>query len=488
VPRHVQPAGTGLGRASSAPPQEERQLRGRRGPQNDALRRRLLFLADLLCVLTAIGVMTLVEGTTDPVWALLTLPLWMVLAKVEGLYDADHPKIWHRTTDEAPAIFHWVTLSVAGTLFFIRALPDETLTVEAAGALYFTALGGAFLLRAGARALWRRLVPPERALVLGTGQLAEQVRRKLALEPGHHLVLGEFSGLGSSGNGRGSDHTMLEELSKENLAYVVAGVEVDRVILAIPELDEATLARVVSACREVGVKLSVLPPMRAMLGTAVQLSHIAEMPVIEYGTWHTTWSTMALKRAIDVVLSAVGLVLLTPVMIVIAALIRLDSSGPALFKQLRAGRHGEPFRFVKFRTMCEDAQERIAEVLSVDELKEPMYKLRRDPRVTRVGRFLRRTSLDELPQLFNVLRGEMSLVGPRPEELWLVERYGETERFRLEMRPGITGPMQVHGRGQLTFQERLAVEREYVENYSLKKDLRILLRTVGVIFRADGAY
>ena len=138
--------------------------------------------------------------------------------------------------------------------------------------------------------------------------------------------------------------------------------------------------------------------------------------------------------------------------------------------------------------MCRDAEERISEVVSIDGLKEPMYKLRRDPRVTRVGRFLRRTSLDELPQLFNVLRGDMSLVGPRPEELWLVERYGETERFRLEMRPGITGPMQVHGRGQLTFQERLAVEREYVENYSLKKDLWILLRTVGAIFRADGAY
>jgi exopolysaccharide biosynthesis polyprenyl glycosylphosphotransferase len=349
-------------------------------------------------------------------------------------------------------------------------------------------LVGAFVLRAGARALWRGLVAPERALVLGTGQLAEQVRRKLALEPGHHLVLGEFSALSGSGNGHGADHTMLEQLSKEDLGYLVSGVEVDRVILAVPELDEATLARVVSACRGIGVKLSVMPPMRAMLGTAVQLSHIAEMPVIEYGTWHTTWSTMALKRAIDVVVSAVGLVLLTPVLLVIAAFVRLDSRGPALFKQLRAGRHGVPFRFVKFRTMCEDAQERIAEVVSVDELKEPMYKLRRDPRVTRVGRFLRRTSLDELPQLFNVLRGEMSLVGPRPEELWLVERYGETERFRLEMRPGITGPMQVHGRGRLTFQERLAVEREYVENYSLKKDLRILLRTVGAIFRADGAY
>ena len=432
--------------------------------------------------------MTLIEGTTDPVWALFTVPGWMVLAKIEGLYDADHPKIWHRTTDEAAAIFHWVTLSAAGTLFFMRALPEETLTVEAAGAMYFTALVGAFVLRAAARALWRGLVSPERALVLGSGQLAEQVRRKLALEPGHHLVLGEFPPLGGSGNGQGPPQPLVEDLGKQDLEYLVAGTEVDRVILAVPELDEATLARVVSACRAAGVKLSVLPPMRAMLGTAVQLSHIAEMPVIEYGTWNTTWSTLALKRAMDIALSAAGLVVTIPLMIVIAALIRLDSRGPALFKQLRAGRHGQPFRFLKFRTMGQDAEERISEVVAVAELKEPMYKLRRDPRVTRVGRFLRRTSLDELPQLFNVLRGDMSIVGPRPEEVWLVERYSEPERFRLEMRPGITGPMQVHGRGQLTFQERLAVEREYVENYSLKKDLQILLRTAGAIFRADGAY
>ena len=127
-------------------------------------------------------------------------------------------------------------------------------------------------------------------------------------------------------------------------------------------------------------------------------------------------------------------------------------------------------------------------MISPDELDEPMFKLREDPRVTKVGRFLRRTSLDELPQLFNVLRGDMSLVGPRPEELWLVERYGETQRFRLQMRPGLTGPMQVHGRGELNFQERLAVEREYVENYSIRKDLKILLRTVPMIWRGPGAY
>ncbi len=167
---------------------------------------------------------------------------------------------------------------------------------------------------------------------------------------------------------------------------------------------------------------------------------------------------------------------------------RFSSRGPALFTQVRAGRAGKPFKILKFRTMCHDAEERIGEVISPDDLAEPMFKLRDDPRVTKVGRYLRRTSLDELPQLFNVLRGDMSLVGPRPEELWLVERYGETQRFRLEMRPGLTGPMQVHGRGELNFQERLAVEREYVENYSIRKDLKILLRTVSAVWRAPGAY
>ena len=440
--------------------------------------------------------MTVVEGTTDPLWGLTVLPLWLLVAKLEGLYDTDHPKIWHLTSDEAAAIFHWITLSVAATLFLLRALPDVTITVESAFALYALALGLAFLLRAAARKIWRSRVPPERALVLGTGKLADAVGRKLMLEPGHHLAVLEFSGRGEPANGNGGlpaesalpSELHVESLTKEDLEFLFDAAEVERVVLAVPELDEATLARVVSACRSTGVKLSVLPPMRAMLGTAVQLTHIAEMPVIEYGIWGTSPSTQAMKRGIDIVGSAVGIVVLAPLMLAIAIGVRLDSRGPALFRQMRAGRHAKPFRILKFRTMCHDAEERMSEVISVDELTEPMFKLREDPRVTRMGRFLRRTSLDELPQLFNVLRGDMSLVGPRPEELWLVERYGETQRFRLQVRPGLTGPMQVHGRGELNFQERLAVEREYVENYSLRKDLKIALRTVSAIFRANGAY
>jgi exopolysaccharide biosynthesis polyprenyl glycosylphosphotransferase len=478
-------------RIDSAPPEQTGRFGRRSGARKDALRRRLLFTADVLCFLLAVAAMTLVEGTSDPLWALVTLPGWILIAKLEELYDADHPKIWHLTVDEAQGIFHWITLSVAATLFFIRALPDVTLTVDSAIALYGTALVAAFVLRAAARAIWRWIVPPERALVLGSGALADAVARKLALEPGHHLSVLELNTAAASaanGGGGRSAAVQFEDLSKQDLKALVAESGAERIVLAMPELDETTLARVVSVCRSEGVKLSVMPPMRAMLGTAVRLSHIAELPVIEYGTWGTSWSSMAAKRAIDIALSALVLVILSPLMLVIALAVKLDSRGPALFKQLRAGRRARPFRILKFRTMCQDAEERISEVVPVDTLSEPMFKVRDDPRVTRVGRFLRRTSLDELPQLINVLRGEMSLVGPRPEEVWLVERYGETERFRLDMRPGLTGPMQVHGRGELNFQERMAVEREYVENYSLRKDMKILLRTVFTILKPKGAY
>jgi lipopolysaccharide/colanic/teichoic acid biosynthesis glycosyltransferase len=143
---------------------------------------------------------------------------------------------------------------------------------------------------------------------------------------------------------------------------------------------------------------------------------------------------------------------------------------------------------LKFRTMVQDADALLREVVDVDSLEDPMYKLKRDPRVTGIGRLLRRTSLDELPQLFNVLRGDMSLVGPRPEDAWLVARYDAESAVRLRVRPGMTGPMQVHGRGDLTFDERLALEREYVEHYSLARDLQILMRTATAVTTARGAY
>ena len=159
-----------------------------------------------------------------------------------------------------------------------------------------------------------------------------------------------------------------------------------------------------------------------------------------------------------------------------------------LFTQRRAGQGGHPFRMLKFRTMVRDAEALLPELVPFDTLAEPMFKLPTDPRVTRLGRLLRRSSLDELPQFWNVLTGEMSLVGPRPEEVGLVDRYTSEVRFRLDVKPGMTGAMQVYGRGQLTFAERLAVERDYVENLSIGRDLRIIGMTLAVVLGRRGAY
>jgi exopolysaccharide biosynthesis polyprenyl glycosylphosphotransferase len=262
----------------------------------------------------------------------------------------------------------------------------------------------------------------------------------------------------------------------------------DRVIVCTENVREAVLAAVVSSCRQRRTKLSVVPPLRGAFGTAVRLSHVAELPFVEYHTGDPSVSTLGLKRCADVVAAGFALVLTAPIFVLIAIAIKLNGRGPVLYVQRRAGYGGTPFRMLKFRTMVDGAHERLAEVVQLDALPEPMFKVRNDPRVTRVGRFLRRWSLDELPQLVNVLRGEMSLVGPRPEQLELVERYRPEHRFRLEARPGMTGPMQVFGRGDLEFDERLAVEREYIESLSLARDVRILLMTISVVLSGKGAF
>jgi exopolysaccharide biosynthesis polyprenyl glycosylphosphotransferase len=452
----------------------------------DALRRRMLASADLAAVLLAASAAGLVEGDATALWVAATAPLWLVLAKMRGLYDRDHVRVRHLTIDDASGLFHWAMLCGTATALLLVALPGELLSIGGALAMGATAFAGAFTLRAAARWLWRLIVPPERGLIVGGGTLADSFDRRLALDSGHHVHIVRRVGLGANGNGGNGardGHVTLDEWE-----HIVRTEGVERIIVALHDLNEETLSRIVSGCRELGVKLSVAPPIRAMLGTAVDLNHLAELPLIEFRTWDPSRSTMLVKRMIDFVGAGVALLLIAPWMLAIAAAIRLDSKGPALFRQRRAGREGEPFQMLKFRTMVVGSEARVGDVIPLDKLTEPAFKLRQDPRVTRVGRLLRRTSLDELPQLVNVLRGEMSLVGPRPEEVWLVERYCEADRFRLEMRPGITGPMQVHGRGELTFQERMSVEREYVENYSLRKDLKILFQTFAAVIHGRGAY
>ncbi len=194
------------------------------------------------------------------------------------------------------------------------------------------------------------------------------------------------------------------------------------------------------------------------------------------------------KRMLDLVGALATLALFALPMAIIAVVIRIDSPGPALFRQIRIGQKGAPFRILKFRTMVSNAEAVLPELVDLDALTTPAFKIPNDPRVTRAGRFLRRWSLDELPQLFNVLAGEMSLVGPRPEEAAVVARYTDDQRRRLAVKPGMTGPMQVSGRGDLPFDERLRLELQYIDRYSVGRDVEIILRTLPAVFSGKGAY
>jgi exopolysaccharide biosynthesis polyprenyl glycosylphosphotransferase len=208
---------------------------------------------------------------------------------------------------------------------------------------------------------------------------------------------------------------------------------------------------------------------------------------LQPSTAWTGWQARV-KRGFDIVSAILLLILLSPALALLALIIRLDSEGPVIFRQTRCGKDGKLFAFYKFRGMVADAEARQSEFDHLNEAQGPIFKMKHDPRVTRVGRVLRRTSLDELPQLWNVLRGEMSLVGPRPPLPKEVEKYEEWHQARLRAVPGITGLWQVSGRSQLGFDEMTRLDIEYLNVWSLALDLRILVRTVVAVIFAHGAY
>ncbi len=437
-------------------------------PGRDALLRRMLAIADLATALAVAGSLALFPGGTlvDALWAAVFAPVWIVIAKLAGLYDRDQRSLRHLTVDELPAIFLFTLAATAATMLFLTITPAGAPGIRVAFQSWVVALAFAITLRGLARWLWRRIVPRERTLIVGTGPLADATRRKLELFPDIHVEIVD----------------QVDELDP------VPGLDVDRIIVAHHSLDEALIADLLEFCRDEHIKLSVVPPARGMFGTAVRLNHVADLSVVEYTTWDVSRSTLFLKRALDLVLGSIALLIFLPVLLVIALAIRIETRGPAFFTQLRAGMDGRPFRMRKFRTMDVDAEARLPQLVPFDSLRDPMFKLPDDPRVTRIGRFLRRWSLDELPQLFNVVGGSMSLVGPRPEQVELVARYAPEQRFRLVVKPGLTGPMQVYGRGRLTFDERLAVEREYIENLSLRRDLHLMALTLSAVVSGKGAF
>ncbi len=255
----------------------------------------------------------------------------------------------------------------------------------------------------------------------------------------------------------------------------------------------ATMAPFVAKMAHRSMGLAVIAPLLLMVralalgsGYFVGTIHFAgtvpgaRQPVIP------GWKRL-IKRGVDIAGALLGLTISIPLVAVAALAIKLDSPGPVFFYQVRVGENGRKFRIAKLRTMVVDAEAQLSALVDLERLAEPAFKLPQDPRVTRIGRILRRTSLDEAPQFYNVLRGEMSLVGPRPEEERIVQLYQDHHRRRLAVKPGLTGPMQVSGRGDLGFGERLQLELDYIEHYSLRRDFSILARTLPAIIHGNGA-
>ena len=332
--------------------------------------------------------------------------------------------------------------------------------------------------------LHRRDIAVERVLVVGNNQLSWLIMQSLADQADRGYRVVGFVGLEP-----GADFGRFKALGTLNdLPEILSAHQVSQVFIALPSVPHREVLQIIEECRRRGVQPHVVPDLYEMSLSQVDLDTINGIPLIGFKEVSIRGWNLIVKRALDVSVSAVGLLVLSPLLALIAIAIKLDSPGPVLFKQVRLGKGGIPFTVYKFRSMYDGADKQRDLLRAFNEVRGPIFKMRNDPRMTRVGRILRRTSLDELPQLWNVLRGEMSLVGPRPPIPEEVEQYEPWHFKRLAVAPGMTGIWQVSGRSRLSFDEMVVLDIFYVENWSLGLDLRILLRTIPAVISGGGAF
>jgi exopolysaccharide biosynthesis polyprenyl glycosylphosphotransferase len=458
------------------------------GLRRDALLRRSLAAVDaagaavgLLFSLLVIGGGSV--GITP--WALLLLPFVVVVSKAIGLYDRDQHVLRKTTVDEAPQIFNLSVLYAMTVWLTEAALFDGWLGRPEV----FGLAVGTFVAISAGRALVRwvtiSMIEPERCLVLGNAAEGDRLIGKLEGAPGVSTdIIGRVA-LDERELGRPPGGTpVLGGL--DSLAQVLTEHNVERVLIAPGSHDEDEVLHAIRLVKAFGVKVSVLPRLLEVVGSSSTFDEIDGITLLGVRPYGLSKSSDFLKRTMDLVCVAAGLVLLAPLMIAMAIAIKLDSRGPVFFRQPRIGRNGRRFYMLKFRSMVPDADAIKDELRKHNEVDGGLFKIEDDPRITRVGRFLRRTSLDELPQLINVFKGDMSLVGPRPlvpDEDALIEGW---ERRRLAVKPGMTGLWQIFGSSRIPMPEMVKIDYLYGANWSLWLDLKILLRTVPYVLSRRG--
>jgi len=422
-----------------------------------------------------------------PFILMLTFLLLIVFRQKQGY----RPKRRLSALDELSTLFDGTTTGIVIMIvlvFVYRPTFYSRIIFLYAGMFIIVLLSLSRIIKLTVLSQWRKKgIGVARLLIVGAGEIARTLMRAIVANPelGYQIVgfVDDDITKGQTNIGR------FEALGPvDNLPALLKGKDIDEVIITLPWQYHRKIMSITTICEREQIRARIVPDIFQMTLARMDIAEVAGIPLI--GTKHRTIGgfDLAMKRAIDFAASLLGLIVLSPLMALIALAIKLESPGPALFKQERVGRNGRRFGIYKFRSMVADAEEQKADLEALNEADGPLFKIKDDPRRTRMGRLLRKLSLDELPQLYNVLRGDMSLVGPRPNIPAEVEQYQEWHKRRLDVVPGITGLWAVSGRSDLTFDEMTLLDIYYIENWSPAMDLKIALRTIPRVLTGAGAY
>ncbi len=463
------------------------------GRRDERLIHIMLALADTLALVTAFLVSSLVGGAdrTAMTFAILcaTIPAWIVALKSYGLYDRESDAIAHSTIDELAPLARVATVG-AWLFLLLTWVTERPEPVSQSIAFWLSLLVLLPVLRALARPLFRATgTYPQNTVIVGAGSVGQLIGRKLLTNREYHVNLLGF--IDAMPKERRDDLRMLTILGRpEELEEIVADYNVERVIIAFSNDSHEETMGLIRTLKDLDVRIDIVPRLFDIIPPRLTSHTIEGIPLITLPRLRLSTTARFLKRTFDVLVSSVIVIALGPTLALLALLIKFDSRGPVFYRQLRMGTGGQPFSIFKFRTMVTNADELKDEIAHLNAHAAPggdprMFKIKHDPRVTGMGRLLRRTSLDELPQLFNVLKGDMSLIGPRPlilEEDRYVEDWA---RKRLALKPGMTGLWQVSGRNSIPFEDMVKLDYLYVTTWSLASDCRLLLQTVPLVLAGD---
>ncbi len=413
--------------------------------------------------------------------------IWVSVFSLNNVYRGFRTRSLKKFTWNIFTSSVWATLG-SGTLVFLSKL-------ELTSRLYFSVyILIAFIMILAEKKLILLMLDfihtrgynRENLLIVGTGKRARDFIRAIRMHSnwGLHII-----GLIDDEHGMyGKEVDGYRVIGRiQDIPFIVRRLVVDRVIFVVPRLWLHRIEEAILACEEVGVSTSIALDLYNLHIARTRQTDFNGFPLLEFETFHAKEWQLFIKRVMDVVISIVALIVFLPLMILVAILIKLTSKGPVFFKQVRCGLNGRKFTLYKFRSMVVDAEERKKELLKHNEMDGPVFKMKRDPRITPLGYILRKTSIDELPQFINVLLGDMSVVGPRPPLVSEVEDYTYWQRRRLSLKPGITCIWQVSGRNKISFDQWMKMDLEYIDNWSLWLDIRILIKTFFVVLIGYGA-